>query len=117
MNDEFIGDPLLPQGGFDADRIALGEPGLPKGFLWRSQTVEVHSAVRSWRETGSCRHGSGEQYAQKHWYEIETNLGTMKIYFERKHRGGPKKLRWWLFSIRSVIKPSSELVTLVPDSK
>ena len=100
LTDEFIGDPLTPDAAtLDAARMAIGEPGLPSKFRWRDQTIEVQSVVRSWRETGSCSHGSDERYVQKHWYELATNHGTMRVYFERKPRGGSRKVRWWLYSM------------------
>ena len=99
---DFIGDPLTPDmATMDANRMASGEPGLPGKFRWRDAIIEVQSVVRSWRETGSCSHGSDERYVQKHWYELATNHGTMRVYFERKPRGGSRKQRWWLYSIKS----------------
>jgi phosphoribosylglycinamide formyltransferase-1 len=102
MADEFIGDPLKPAGAaFDPDRMAAGEPGVPSRFTWRGEPVEVTAVVRSWKETGPCTHGSGERYVNKHWYELATDRGTMRVYFERKARGGAGGARWWLFSLRS----------------
>lgn len=99
---QFIGDPLIPDPtSLDAARMATGEPGLPGKFRWRDQTVEVLAVVRAWRETGSCSHGSDERYVQKHWYELETNHGTMRVFFERKPRGGSPKARWWLYSMKA----------------
>jgi phosphoribosylglycinamide formyltransferase-1 len=85
----------------DTSRMAIGEPGLPHKFVWRGRTVTVTAVLRSWRETGKCRHGSPEMYVRKHWYEVATvSDGTMKLYFERQPRGGGKGARWWLLSIR-----------------
>ena len=73
----------------DTSRMAIGEPGLPRKFVWRGRTVTVTAVLRSWRETGKCRHGSPEMYVRKHWYEVVTaSDGTMKLYFERQSRGG-----------------------------
>jgi len=81
--------------------MAIGEPGLPGEFLWRGRTVRIVEVLRSWKETGPCRHGSGEQYVRKHWYEVVTaSDGVMKIYFERQPRGGRKSARWWIYSRR-----------------
>lgn len=86
----------------DASRMAIGEPGLPREFVWRGRTVTVTSVLRSWRETGKCHHGSAEMYVRKHWYEVVTvSDGTVKLYFERQSRGGRKAARWWLFSIHA----------------
>jgi phosphoribosylglycinamide formyltransferase-1 len=102
QHNQFIGDPLKPDAAtIDASRMAIGEPGLPGKFHWRDQTIEVQSVVRSWRETGPCSHGSDERYVQKHWYELITDHGNMRVYFERKPRGGSVKMRWWLYSIQA----------------
>jgi hypothetical protein len=64
-------------------------------------TETADAALRSWRETGKCRHGSPKMYVRKHWYEVATESdGIMKLYFERQPRRGQKGARWWLFSIR-----------------
>ena len=57
----------------DTSRMAIGEPGLPREFVWRGQTVTVRAVLRSWRETGKCHHGSREMYVRKHWYEVVTH--------------------------------------------
>jgi phosphoribosylglycinamide formyltransferase-1 len=102
MTDEFVGDPLVPEAGsFDPDRMASGEPGVPSIFHWHGEPVAVLAVVRSWKDTASCRHGSGEQYVNKHWYELATDRGTMTVYFERRlRRGSRSQARWWLYSIR-----------------
>jgi phosphoribosylglycinamide formyltransferase-1 len=80
--------------------MGLGEPGLPRRFLWRGEMVEITRVLRVWRETGPCRHGSDERYVRKHWYQVATLAhGTMKLYFDRQARRGGKKARWWLFSM------------------
>jgi phosphoribosylglycinamide formyltransferase-1 len=85
----------------DTSRMAIGEPGLPQKFVWRGRIIIVNAMLRSWRETGSCRHGSSEVYVRKHWYEVVTvSDGIMKLYFERQPRRGRGGARWWLFSIR-----------------
>lgn len=103
MTEKFVSEPIKPVvETFDTDRMATGEPGLPRQFEWRGHTVEVKAVRRTWRDTGPCRHGSGEQYVRKHWFEVETVAdGTMKIYFDRQPRGGRKAPRWWLFSVDS----------------
>ena len=101
MTEQFIGDPLTPRGiTFDPDRMAVGEPGLPRVFLWRDEPVEVRTVVRSWKDNAACRHGSGERYVNKHWYELATDHGTLTVYFERRARSGAKGARWWLLSLR-----------------
>ncbi len=101
MRERFVSeaiDPLIET--CDTARMAVGEPGLPRQFRWRGQTVQVISMLRTWRETGPCRHGSGERYVRKHWFEIATDSGaTMKLYFERKPLHGRTDSRWWLYSV------------------
>ena len=100
MNEKFIGEAIKPVvSTFDANRMAMGEPGLPSDFFWRGRTIHIAGVRSTWKETGPCRHGSGEQYVRKHWFEVETESnGIMKIYFERSPRGGSKTARWWLFT-------------------
>jgi hypothetical protein len=102
MPEEFVGEAIQPVAEtIDTSRMAMGQPGLPRQFRWRTEVVTIARVVSTWRETGPCRHGSGEQYVRKHWFEVETDSGaTMKIYFERQARSAKKrKERWWLFSV------------------
>ena len=102
MPERFISEPLVPViATADTSRMAAGEPGLPREFLWRGKTVTIVAVLRAWHDTGECDHGSHEKYVRKHWYEVATaSHGTMRIYFGRQPRGGRKEARWWLFSIR-----------------
>jgi hypothetical protein len=101
MAEQFIGAAIKPVvGTFDPARMSMGEPGFPRQFRWRSQTVQIAQVLKTWRETGPCHHGSGESYVRKHWFEVLTDSGdTMKIYFQRQPRSGKDRNRWWLFSI------------------
>ncbi|MBN1870443.1 MAG: cytoplasmic protein [Candidatus Omnitrophica bacterium] len=86
----------------DTSRMSAGEPGLPKEFTWRKETVAVKKVLRHWRTAGPCRHGSGEMYLRKHWYEIETASGkTMKVYFQKPTKGKGKDAGWWVFSLKN----------------
>ena len=99
MGRQFVGEPIEPDpDALDAARMAAGEPGLPLRFHWRGRPVRVTRVLRSWRETGPCRHGSGERYVRKHWYEVRTDAGsTLTIYFERQSRSrADRTRRWWL---------------------
>jgi phosphoribosylglycinamide formyltransferase-1 len=101
MTEQFVGEPIVPdRATYDPSRMAAGEPGLPARFSWRGQTFRVVEVLKSWRQTGSCRHGSPESYVRKHWYEVLTDSGaTMKLYFERQPRSrSDRGKRWWLFS-------------------
>jgi phosphoribosylglycinamide formyltransferase-1 len=104
MPERFVSESIKPlTETADTSRMAIGEPGLPQKFVWRGRTIIVTAVLRSWRETGKCRHGSPDMYVRKHWYEVATESdGIMKLYFERQPRLGQKgkRARWWLFSIR-----------------
>lgn len=110
MSEQFIGAAIQPDTeSMDAARLGSGEPAVPRSFKWGRKTVEVVRLLRSWRETGPCRHGSGEQYVRRHWFEIETDAGqTMKIYFDRQPRARQQRLRWWLFSVSSAEHPGGQ---------
>src|SRR5512142_522368 len=103
MSEQFIDEAIEPvPGTFDTMRMARGEPGLPHEFVWRGHTYIVEGVLRQWNTTGPCKHGSGEMYVRKHWYEVLVSSGElMKIYFERQPRRGAKPIsaRWWLFSM------------------
>ena len=102
MPDQFVSEEIRPiLETVDTTRMAAGGPGLPRQFTWRSRTVTVERVLKSWTETGPCRHGSQEVYVRKHWFDVETDAGeVMRIYFERQPRSGSLKHRWWLFTIR-----------------
>jgi phosphoribosylglycinamide formyltransferase-1 len=101
MRERFVSEAIEPLiETCDAARLAVGEPGLPRRFRWRGQNVEVTGVLRTWRETGPCRHGSGERYVRKHWFEVATASGaTMRLYSERRPLHGRKDSRWWLYSV------------------
>ena len=101
MPERFVSEAIKPVAGTaDTSRMAIGEPGLPRQFVWRGQTITIAAMLRTWHETGRCRHGSPEVYVRKHWYEVATaSNGTMKLYFDRQPRTGRKNARWWLFSM------------------
>lgn len=101
MPEQFISEAIKPvTNTCDTKSMSIGTPGLPKEFIWRKEKVTVTATLRTWRTTGACRHGSGEQYARKHWFEIKTaKHGTMKIYFDRSTLGRTKEIGWWLYTI------------------
>lgn len=101
MRSQFVSAAIQPIiGTIEPTGMSAGEPGLPQQFQWGSQTIHIVSVLKTWRETGPCRHGSGERYIRKHWFEVVTDSGsTMKLYFERQARSGQIKRRWWLFTI------------------
>ena len=107
--ERFISEPIKPVvGTCDTMRMAIGEPGLPREFLWRGKIIKIKAVLRTWRETGRCRHGSTDMYVRKHWYEVATlTNGIMKIYFDRQSRNR-KAARWWLFSVRKAVENERE---------
>lgn len=102
MAERFIGESLTPADGvFDAGRMSIGRPGLPGAFDWRGRRIRIVRVLREWSATGPCRHGGGEQYVRKHWFEAEDQDGRrLTIYFERQPRGRSKTDRWHLFTLR-----------------
>jgi hypothetical protein len=102
MPDQFISEPIKPlTETTDTSRMAIGEPGLPRRFVWRDRIITVKAVLRSWRDTGRCHNGSPEMYARKHWCEVATVFdGIMKLYFDRQPRGSRKEAGWLLFSVR-----------------
>ncbi len=90
-------------GAFDARRMATGEPGVPRRFVWRGDEYVVAHVLEKWKTAGDCRSGSGEQYVRKHWFRIRTTAGhVMELYFERQARSArERKARWWLYAMSS----------------
>ena len=81
--------------------MATGAPGLPREFSWKGGKFAVLEVLECWKETGSCRHGSGERYIRKHWFRIRAGPDTeMEIYFERQARAKTGS-RWRLYTIRT----------------
>ena len=101
MEQKFVSEPIKPVvATADPDAMAGGGPGLPREFTWRGKILGIAGVLRTWRETGPCKHGSSESYVRKHWFEVETTSNQRaKIYFERQPRGRKHTKRWWLFSI------------------
>ena len=100
MNEEFISEAIQPvKETFDTRLMASGSPGRPKSFVWRKKTITVSKLLRTWTTTGDCSHGSGEKYVRRHWFEIETAEGQMKIYFDKASPGRRKEMGWRLYTI------------------
>jgi len=101
IEQRFVSEPIKPGAATaDPNAMAVGGPGLPQEFTWRGETLGIAAVLRTWRETGPCKHGSSESYVRKHWFEVMTASNQRaKIYFERQPRGRNRTERWWLFSI------------------
>lgn len=102
MKETFVGEAITPEDmSFSGSPMAVGEPGLPRTFSWKGRRYSVIEVLEKWKESGDCRHGSGERYVRKHWFRVRTtdNL-EMKIYFERQRRSSGGS-RWRLYSMRN----------------
>ena len=101
MREIFISEAIEPVAAtFDTKRMAAGAPGLPREFIWHGATIRIVEVRREWSETGPCRHGSGEQYVRKHWFQVrDDQRRLMTIYFVRHAKRGQAKERWQLFSM------------------
>ena len=99
----FVGEAISPEEqSFAVSAIAIGQPGIPVAFSWRAERFTIATILESWKETGDCRHGSGERYVRKHWFRVATTNGIeMKIYFERQGRSSGGS-RWRLYSMREI---------------
>ena len=101
MHEEFIIEDIKPVvNAFDTKLMASGTPGLAREFIWRGQKVTVTDTLRTWKTTGPCRHGSGDQYVRRHWFEVKTaGHGTMKIYFNKGTLGRKKEMGLRIYSL------------------
>ena len=103
MSEQFISQRIDPiTDTISTTRMAAGEPGLPTVFRWGRRRLHIAGVIKTWRTTGPCRHGSGEQYSRRHWFAVVTDQGeTLTLYFDRQPRRGQNpKARWWLYSVQ-----------------
>jgi hypothetical protein len=103
MKEQFISESIKPLADrFETDGMSVGEPALPRRFVWRGKEIIVDKVLEKWKES-STRYGESEKYVRKHWFKIKTTDGAeMKIYFERQPRSKAQaKSRWWLYSMLS----------------
>ena len=102
MKERFVSESLKPvAGASNTAAMATGEPGLPKGFMWRGKEYRVDEVLETWKELDPSENGSEGGYLRKHWFKVRTENGLeMTIYFERqaKSRRQSKK-RWWLYTV------------------
>lgn len=104
MTQRFISESIKPVvAKADTRAMATGGPGLPSEFVWRDKVIVITNVLRTWNETGPCKHGSSEHYVRKHWFEVETNTDQkLQIYFERQGRSRDRTKRWWLFCAEDI---------------
>lgn len=92
----FVGEAIEPDvGSFDPAMLATGVPGLPTGFTWRGERLEVAIVVRSWRSTKEDR---GDSYLDRLWFEFRTANGACAIVYFDKHAKRAKE-RWRLYTL------------------
>jgi hypothetical protein len=105
MKETFIGEAITPEDmSFAASMMAMGSPGLPREFSWNGKRFSVIEVLEQWKQSGDCRHGSGERYVRKHWFRVRTTGDLeMTIYFERQGRSSGGS-RWRLYSIRNTAR-------------
>ena len=107
MSTTFVSEPIIPEdASFSVSSMAGGAPGLPASFSWRKRSIPVLEVREAWKQSGACRHGSGERYVRKHWFRIRTTEDReMTIYFERQAQSR-SRARWRLYSFET--RPANE---------
>lgn len=98
--ERLVSQPIRPVDPGDA-LIAwtVGEPLLPKAFLWQQATIRLEQCLEKWKESAAAE--GGERYVRKHWYRVRLADGRVaKLYCLRRpdHRR-KAALRWRLFSL------------------
>ncbi len=89
--------PVATAGFLGTPRV--GDPGLPRQFLWGTRALLLREVLDQWKESGPCRSGGGERYVRKHWFRVRAADDTvLTVYFDRQARTGAKR-RWWLYTI------------------
>lgn len=111
--EEFVSEAMVPEPATgDVVAMSHGEPGLPARFTWRGTRYRTAGVLRKWKTSGPCRHGSGERYLRRHWYEILTEPPVlMTVYCERQARDARRaKARWWIYTVAPAApgEPSGE---------
>lgn len=103
MAARFVSEPIEPVAdSFDLSNAPIGQPPLPRRFVWRGNEYEVAEVLNRRRGFSQDRtHKSSETYVHKHWFDIRTTGGEiMRIYFERQSRSRSKRAsRWWLYTV------------------
>lgn len=111
MAERFISEPIQPVAdSVDLSKTPIGEPPLPRRYVWRGVEYKVNEILDSWKETGrDATHGSPQQYVRKHWYHVRCTSGhEMKLYFERQARSKAQRtMRWWLYTLVEDEAPTS----------
>jgi hypothetical protein len=100
---DLVSEPIKPLAdSFDTTRMARGEPGLPKGFVWRAASYHVVEELNAWKE--SSREGAragGDLYLRRHYFKLRMSDDRVwTVYFVRQTpRSGDPKSRWFLYTL------------------
>ena len=102
---DLVSEPISPLSGtFDATAMGRGEPGLPRGFMWRGDSREITEVLKVWKD--SAREGgraSADLYLRRHYYRLKMSDGSVwTVYFARQAaRSGNARIRWFLYTVES----------------
>ncbi len=102
---DLVSEPITPfANSFDTARMGRGEPGLPKGFVWRDRSFDIVEELRAWKH--SSREGAragGDLYLRRHYYKLRMSGDSIwTVYFVRQTpRTGNPKNRWFLYTIET----------------
>lgn len=99
---DFISEPIQPlKGTWETAPMGRGEPGLPAGFTWRSETRRIVRELERWKQSSpeGGRPGN-EVYLRRHCYRLLMDDDSVwEIYFTRQAaKPGPKQPRWFLYT-------------------
>lgn len=96
-------------GGFDANAMARGEPGVPTRFRWRDRVYEVAEVLGTRREVSRADAGAGA-YVRRHVVTLLTTTGErMELSGARGPRGGRASACWMLRTIVAPAPPAANL--------
>ena len=98
---ELISESITPDAGtFDPSRMGRGEPGLPRGFTWRDESMAVIDELGAWKQSSREGGGAGDLYLRRHYYKLRmSDASVWTVYFVRQTtRAGNRKKRWFLYT-------------------
>lgn len=101
---ELISEPITPRPGtFDASRMGRGEPGLPEGFVWRGESLDVVEEISAWKQSSREGGAAGDLYLRRHYYRLRMSDDSVwTVYFVRQTpRSGNPKARWFLYTVQN----------------
>jgi hypothetical protein len=99
----FVSEPIEPAGGgFEPGDMMRGEPGLPRGFVWRGAERRIDEVLD--RGKRASPDATGEVYVRRHLFRLRMDDGAVwNVYFLRQPAAGASraraKQRWFLRSV------------------